>query len=46
MRAPKEDLNVALMAISNEVGPIAMDSDTKQWSYASLKALVKAIKPG
>ena len=46
MRAPKEELNVALMAISNEVGPIAMDSDTKQWSYASLKALVKAIKPG
>ena len=46
MRAPKEDLNLALKAISNEVGPIAMDSDTKQWSYASLKALVKAIKPG
>ena len=45
MRAPKEDLNVALKAISNEVGPIGMDSDTKQWSYASLKALVAAVKP-
>jgi len=46
MKGPREDLNVALKAISNEVGPIAMDSDTKQWSYASLKALVNAIKPG
>tara|TARA_R110002153_G_scaffold62830_1_gene168822 strand:- start:160 stop:798 length:639 start_codon:yes stop_codon:yes gene_type:complete len=46
MKGPREDLNLALKAISADVGPIKMDSDTKQWSYASLKALVAAIKPG
>jgi hypothetical protein len=46
MKGPRDDLNLALKAISADVGPIKMDSDTKQWSYASLKALVAAIKPG